>query len=79
MTRDPPPHPALLPTGLAGLLPPAAERETTLLGIFTAHGCERVKPPLFEFESALLAAASRPLGLCYAEDRLGCAAEALEE
>jgi ATP phosphoribosyltransferase regulatory subunit len=52
-------HPALLPAGLADLLPPDAEREAMLvervLALFAAHGYERVKPPLIEFEDSLLA------------------------
>jgi ATP phosphoribosyltransferase regulatory subunit len=52
-------HPALLPAGLADLLPPEAEREAALveriLALFAAHGYERVKPPLIEFEDSLLA------------------------
>jgi ATP phosphoribosyltransferase regulatory subunit len=53
------PSPALLPAGLADLLPPEAEREAALveamLAVFAAHGYERVKPPLIEFEDSLLA------------------------
>jgi len=53
------PNPALLPAGLADLLPPEAEREAALveavLGVFARHGYERVKPPLLEFEESLLA------------------------
>lgn len=49
---------ALLPTGLRDILPPDAELEAhaidRLLGAFTAHGYERVKPPLIEFEESLL-------------------------
>jgi ATP phosphoribosyltransferase regulatory subunit len=59
MTDDPPPHPALLPAGLRDLLPPDAETEAAavqaLMDAFTAHGYQRVKPPLLEFEDALLA------------------------
>ena len=58
MTDDPP-NLALLPAGLADLLPPEAEREAALveamMGVFAAHGYERVKPPLLEFEDSLLA------------------------
>jgi ATP phosphoribosyltransferase regulatory subunit len=58
MTDDPP-NPALLPAGLADLLPPEAEREAALveavLAVFAGHGYERVKPPLLEFEDSLLA------------------------
>jgi ATP phosphoribosyltransferase regulatory subunit len=59
MTDDPPPNPALLPSGLRDLLPPDAETEAAaveaLLEAFSAHGYQRVKPPLLEFEDGLLA------------------------
>ncbi len=59
MTHDAPPSPALLPTGLADLLPPDAETEAqavaTMMEVFAAHGYERVKPPLLEFADGLLA------------------------
>ncbi|MBK1657553.1 ATP phosphoribosyltransferase regulatory subunit [Paracraurococcus ruber] len=62
MTDDAPhdhPPPGLLPAGLIDLLPPEAEREAalveTLMAAFGAHGYERVKPPLLEFEDSLLA------------------------
>jgi ATP phosphoribosyltransferase regulatory subunit len=59
MTDDPPPHPALLPAGLRDLLPPEAETEAAsveaLMAAFAAHGYQRVKPPLLEFEDTLLA------------------------
>jgi ATP phosphoribosyltransferase regulatory subunit len=59
MTDDPPPSPALLPAGLRDLLPPEAAVEAhvveTILAGFAAHGYERVKPPLLEFEDGLLA------------------------
>lgn len=59
MTDDPPSNPALLPAGLADLLPPAAETEAAgveaLMGVFAAHGYQRVKPPLMEFEDTFLA------------------------
>ena len=49
---------ALLPTGLADLLPPQAEREDaatrTMLDCFAEWGYERIKPPLLEFEDGLL-------------------------
>jgi ATP phosphoribosyltransferase regulatory subunit len=52
------PHPALLPAGLYDLLPPEAdiEAEVTarMIGVLAAHGYERVKPPLVEFEETLL-------------------------
>ena len=49
---------ALLPAGLRDILPPFAEYEAKVVGrlakYFTAHGYERVKPPLIEFEESLL-------------------------
>lgn len=52
-------NPALLPAGLRDILPPEAETEAAaveiVMGVFAAHGYERVKPPLIEFESGLLA------------------------
>lgn len=55
------PHPALLPTGMRDLLPPEAEIEAQvvarLMATFAAHGYERVKPPLVEFEETLLSGA----------------------
>ncbi|WP_428490026.1 ATP phosphoribosyltransferase regulatory subunit [Rhodopila sp.] len=54
-----PPNPALLPAGLRDLLPPDAETEASaveaLMTVFAAHGYQRVKPPLLEFEDSLLA------------------------
>src|SRR6516165_2236347 len=54
-------HPALLPTGMHDLLPPEAEIEASvvaqLMATLTAHGYERVKPPLVEFEETLFAGA----------------------
>ena len=59
MTDDPPPNPALLPSGLRDLLPPEAETEAaavaSLMAVFALHGYQRVKPPLLEFEDGLLA------------------------
>ncbi len=59
MTDDLPPNPALLPAGLRDLLPPDAETEASaveaLMTVFAAHGYQRVKPPLMEFEDSLLA------------------------
>ena len=56
---DEQPNPALLPAGLMDVLPPDAEREAALvealMAVFAAHGYERVKPPLLEFEDSLLA------------------------
>src|SRR5947207_1953225 len=55
------PHPALLPAGLYDLLPPEAEIEADvgarLMSVLAAHGYERVKPPLAEFEETLLSEA----------------------
>jgi ATP phosphoribosyltransferase regulatory subunit len=55
------PHPALLPTGMHDLLPPEAEVEARvvaqLMTILTAHGYQRVKPPLVEFEETLFTGA----------------------
>lgn len=49
----------LLPTGLQDLLPPEAAHEAAaierLMRELAAHGYERVKPPLLEFESSLFA------------------------
>jgi ATP phosphoribosyltransferase regulatory subunit len=49
---------ALLPAGLQDVLPPDAAHEAAtverLMGIFTSHGYERVKPPLVEYEESLL-------------------------
>jgi ATP phosphoribosyltransferase regulatory subunit len=59
MTDDLPNNPALLPAGLRDLLPPDAETEANavqaLMDTFAAHGYQRVKPPLLEFEDSLLA------------------------
>ncbi len=59
MTEDTPPNAALLPSGLRDLLPPEAEAEaatvSALMETFSAHGYQRVKPPLIEFEDGLLA------------------------
>jgi ATP phosphoribosyltransferase regulatory subunit len=55
------PHPALLPTGMRDLLPPEAEAEAQVVGrlmaTLAAHGYERVKPPLVEFEETLFSGA----------------------
>lgn len=49
---------SLLPAGLKDVLPPDAAHEAAvaerLLAVFAAHGYERVKPPLVEFEAGLL-------------------------
>jgi ATP phosphoribosyltransferase regulatory subunit len=59
MTDDPPSNPALLPAGMRDLLPPDADTEAaavaSLMAAFAAHGYQRVKPPLLEFEDGLLA------------------------
>ncbi len=56
---------ALLPAGLRDLLPPEAAREArmveSLQACFAAQGYERVKPPLIEFEEALLSGAGAAL------------------
>jgi ATP phosphoribosyltransferase regulatory subunit len=66
MTDDPPPNPALLPAGLRDLLPPEAETEAAavqaVMDAFAAHGYQRVKPPLLEFEDSLLAGAGAAMG-----------------
>src|SRR5579863_8233070 len=50
---------ALLPAGLRDMLPPDAETEASaveaLMEVFAAHGYQRVKPPLLEFEDSFLA------------------------
>src|SRR6266704_234514 len=55
------PHPALLPGGIYDLVPPEAEIEAAvtarLMGVLSAYGYERVKPPLVEFEETLLSEA----------------------
>jgi ATP phosphoribosyltransferase regulatory subunit len=55
------PHPGLLPSGMEDLLPPEAETEAAvvaqLMARLTAHGYERVKPPLVEFEETLFSGA----------------------
>src|SRR5215470_3315166 len=59
MSDEVPNNPALLPAGLRDLLPPEAETEAesveALMEVFAAHGYQRVKPPLLEFEDSLLA------------------------
>src|SRR6202012_1760366 len=59
MTDDMPNNPALLPAGLRDLLPPDAETEAAaveaMMGCFAAHGYQRIRPPLLEFEDSLLA------------------------
>ena len=59
MTDDIAANPALLPAGLRDILPPEAETEASaveaLMEAFAAHGYQRVKPPLLEYEDSLLA------------------------
>ena len=54
-------RPALLPSGLRDVLPPAAAQESgvveRLIGLFELNGYERVKAPLVEFEEGLLSGA----------------------
>jgi ATP phosphoribosyltransferase regulatory subunit len=57
MNETPSTHPALLPSGLRDVLPPEAELEArsveAIMDCFAAHGYQRVKPPLMEFEDSL--------------------------
>ncbi|HZT89170.1 MAG TPA: ATP phosphoribosyltransferase regulatory subunit [Stellaceae bacterium] len=59
-------HPGLLPAGMHDLLPPEAEVEalcvSRLMAVLAAHGYERVKPPLVEFEDTLFAGAGAAMG-----------------
>jgi ATP phosphoribosyltransferase regulatory subunit len=52
-------HPALLPAGMRDVLPPEAEIEArsveAVMACFAAHGYQRVKTPLLEFEESLFA------------------------
>lgn len=56
---------ALLPAGLSDVLPPEAEHEEaamrSLMAVLSAHGYERVKPPLIEFEDSLLSGSGAAL------------------
>ncbi len=56
---------ALLPAGLSDVLPPEAEQEEaavrSLMMVLSAHGYERVKPPLIEFEDSLLSGSGAAL------------------
>lgn len=57
---------ALLPAGMCDVLPPDAENEAVtmhrLIAVFTAHGYDRVKPPLIEFEDSLLSGNGAAMG-----------------
>jgi len=59
MNETPSLHPALLPAGLRDVLPPDAELEArsveVIMDCFSAHGYQRVEPPLLEFEESLFA------------------------
>ena len=59
-------NPALLPAGLADLLPPEAEAEAIAVGrlmkVFHSHGYQRVKPPMLEFADGLLAGTGAAVG-----------------
>ncbi|MDE1897385.1 MAG: ATP phosphoribosyltransferase regulatory subunit [Rhodospirillales bacterium] len=59
MNETPTTHPALLPAGLADVLPPEAECQArsaeAIMDCFAAHGYQRVIPPLLEFEDSLFA------------------------
>lgn len=61
------PHPALLPIGMRDLLPPEAELEAQvvarLMATLAAHGYERVKPPLVEFEETLFSGAGAAMAI----------------
>ena len=56
---------ALLPAGLSDVLPPEAEHEEaavrSLMTVLSAHGYDRVKPPLIEFEDSLLSGSGAAL------------------
>lgn len=60
-----PPHPGLLPTGLADLLPPTAATASAaaarVLAALGAHGYDQTTPPMLEFEESFLVEAAGPL------------------
>jgi len=60
-------HPALLPSGMHDLLPPQAEIEAQvvaqLMTTLAAHGYDRVKPPLVEFEETLFSGAGAAMAV----------------
>ena len=59
------PHPALLPTGLADVLPPDAAADSAAgeraLALLRAHGYEQTAPPMLEFEESFLSGAGEHL------------------
>lgn len=59
------PHPGLLPTGLADLLPPMAAAASAaaarVLGALGAHGYDQATPPMLEFEESFLVEAAASL------------------
>lgn len=65
MNETPTIHPALLPAGLADVLPPEAERQArsseAIMDCFSAHGYQRVTPPLLEFEESLFSGSGAAL------------------
>ncbi|MGZ0188602.1 MAG: ATP phosphoribosyltransferase regulatory subunit, partial [Alphaproteobacteria bacterium] len=58
-------HPALLPTGLADVLPPVAAQEAAAaeraMSVLRADGYEQATPPMLEFEESFLTGAGEPL------------------
>lgn len=58
-------HPALLPTGLADVLPPAAAAQAAAsrraLAVFQREGYEHASPPMLEFEDSFLSGAGEGL------------------
>ncbi len=62
----PPSNRALLPTGLADVLPPVAAREAAAaeraLRTLRSHGYEQTSPPMLEFEESFLSGAGEHLG-----------------
>jgi len=58
-------HPALLPTGLADVLPPAAAAQAAAsaraMAVFQREGYEHAEPPMLEFEDSFLAGAGDSL------------------
>lgn len=58
-------HPALLPTGLADVLPPDAEAASAAgeraMALLRANGYQLVAPPMLEFEESFLSGAGEPL------------------